>query len=98
MSTLEVTDMLRTIRRRVAVGFGVVAVGALAVACSGGAPRFTSPIITGPVHLAGFSIELPPLASPFDKAAMASPTQAQVNAAASVHANSEGCPLALPEN
>jgi hypothetical protein len=88
--------MLRTIRRRVAVGLGIVAVGALAVACSGGVPRFGSPVIAGPVHLAGYSIQLPPLASPFDKATMSSQTQAQVNAAASVHANPEGCPLALP--
>jgi hypothetical protein len=86
------------IRQRVAVAVGIVAVVVFAVACTGGASGFTATTFTGPARLAGFGVPLPSLTSPFGQTTTAARTQAQINAAATVHANGEGCPLMLPGN
>jgi hypothetical protein len=90
--------MHRVVRQRIIVAIGIAVVSVLAVACAGGTSGLTSPTFSGPARLAGFAAPLPPLTSPFSQTATAPRTQAQINAAASVHANGEGCPLMLPGN
>src|SRR5690242_3357608 len=60
----RVTDMLRMIQRRAVVGLGIVAVGVLAVACSGRPSELPSINLGGSAQLARFSIRLTPLTSP----------------------------------
>jgi hypothetical protein len=90
--------VLKPIRRQVIVAVGVVAIGVLAVACSGGATIAPGP--GGTTTFAGFSFQVPtvtlPLAGPaLTRPAMATTqTQAQEQVQGVTHSGA-GCPLSL---
>ena len=93
--------MLKQIRRRVTVAAGVVAIGVLAVACSGGAAIGPGP--GGTTTLSGFSFQVPtvtlPLVGPLLTRPAMTTTQTQAQEqlqAQGVSHSGEGCPLSLP--
>ena len=92
--------MVKQIRRRVTIAVGVVAIGILAVACSGGAA--ISPGPGGTTTLAGFSFQVPTVTLPVVGPVLTSPamtttqtqTQAQEQVQGVTHSGA-GCPLSL---
>jgi hypothetical protein len=92
--------MLQRVKRKVALGIGVLAVGVLAVACSG-APQFGSTTAGFQASVGGFSFQLPSLTLPF---VSPGPKQANPQAVTTAHSTSQGasftgggCPLDLPQ-
>ena len=92
--------VLKQIRRKVTVAAGVVAIGVLAVACSGGAAIGPGP--AGTTNVAGFSFQVPTVTLPLVGPLLTRPsmtttqtqTQEQVQAQGVAHSG-EGCPLSL---
>ena len=90
--------MFQIIRRNVVVTVGAAAIALTAVACSG-ASQSMPPDVGSSARFAGFSIQLPPLTSPFAKPATAlasTQSQTQTQTTTTVHSSAEGCPIALP--
>jgi hypothetical protein len=92
--------MLRDIRRKIALGLGIVTVSLLAVACAG-ATQFSS--TTGGIQasVGGFSVRLPGVVLPFvsaaPKPATAQTTTTIQSSIQDVTYSGEGCPIALPQ-
>jgi len=90
--------VLQQIRRKVAIAVGVVAIGVLAVACSGGATIMPGP--GGTTTIAGFSLQVPPVTLPLVGPVLTVPattttqTRAQTQAQGVTHSGA-GCPLSL---
>ncbi len=92
--------MFHQIRRKVGVGIGVIAVGMLAVACSG-APQISSTPAGYQASVGGFSVRLPGVTLPFvtssPKPANAQTTTTMQSTLQGAVHSGEGCPIALPQ-
>jgi hypothetical protein len=92
--------VLQEVRRKVVLGFGILAVGILAVACSG-APQLTSTPGGFQASVGGFSVRLPDVTLPFvsssPKPANSQTTTTTQSAVQGAVQSGEGCPIALPQ-
>jgi hypothetical protein len=92
--------VLQEVRRKFVLGFGILAVGVLAVACSG-APAITSTRGGYQASVGGLSVRLPDVTLPFvsssPKPANSQTTTTTQSAIQSTVHGGEGCPIALPQ-
>jgi hypothetical protein len=92
--------VLQEVRRKVALGFGILAVGVLVVACAG-VPRISSTPGGFQAAVGGFSVRLPEVTLPFVSSSpkpviSQTTTTTQSTVQGAVHSG-EGCPIALPQ-
>jgi hypothetical protein len=92
--------VFQDVRRKIVLGFGILAISVLAAACTG-APQLTSTSSGFQASVGGFSVRLPDVPLPFVSSSQKpvnSPTTAttQDTVQGAVHSG-EGCPIALPQ-